>query len=81
MTVAYIDIPEPLVAELCRRNGIRKRALLRSRSADRFCESSNVDVLMAFHPGERIGFLKLADIGDERNHLLGVHKVDRLDTI
>ena len=81
MTVEYIDIPEPSVAELCRRNGLRKRALLRSRSADRFCESSNVDLLMAFHPGERIGCFKLADTRDERNRLPVDHKVDRLDTI
>ena len=76
MTVAHIEIPEAEVARLCRRNGIRKIALFGSVLTERFSESSDIDVLVEFQPGEHVGFFRLADIEYELSQLLGGRKVD-----
>jgi predicted nucleotidyltransferase len=76
MTVAQIEIPEARVGELCRRNGIRRLALFGSVLTDRFSDASDVDVLVEFKPGERVGFFRLADIEEELSRLLGGRKVD-----
>lgn len=76
MTVAQIEIPEARVGELCRRNGIRRLALFGSALTDRFSDASDVDVLVEFKPGERVGFFRLADIEEELSRLLGGRKVD-----
>ena len=76
MTVAQIEIPEAQVGELCRRNGIRRLALFGSVLTGRFSDASDVDVLVEFKPGERVGFFRLADIEEELSRLLGGRKVD-----
>ena len=76
MTVAQIQIPEPEVVDLCRRNGIRKLALFGSVLTSRFSDSSDVDVLVEFRPQERVGFFRLADVEAELSQLLGGRKVD-----
>jgi len=43
----------------------------RSRS-----DASDIDVLVEFRPGVRVGFFRLADIEDELSRLLGGRKVD-----
>lgn len=76
MTVAQLEIPEARIGELCRRNGIRRLSLFGSVLTGRFSDSSDIDVLVDFRPGERIGFFRLADIEDELSRLLGGRKVD-----
>jgi len=76
MTVAQIEIPEAGIADLCRRNGIRKLAFFGSVLTSRFSDSSDVDILIEFRPHERVGFFKLADIESELSRLLGGRKID-----
>jgi uncharacterized protein len=76
MTVAHIEIPEAEIAEMCRRNGIRRLALFGSVLTDRFSEASDIDVLVEFRPHERVGFFRLADIEAELSRLLGGRKID-----
>ena len=76
MTVAQIEIPEAKIAQLCRRNGIRKLALFGSVLTNRFSASSDLDVLVEFQPREHVGFFRLADIEDELSQLLAGRKVD-----
>ena len=76
MAVAQIEIPEAQIADFCRRNGVRKLAFFGSVLTDRFSDSSDIDVLVEFRPGERVGFFRLADMEDELGHLLGGRKVD-----
>lgn len=54
MPVARIEIPEGQIADVCRRNGIRRLALSGSLLTDRFTESSDIDVLVEFRPQERV---------------------------
>ncbi|MGA2184343.1 MAG: nucleotidyltransferase domain-containing protein [Bryobacteraceae bacterium] len=75
MTVARIEIPEAEIADVCRRNGIRRLALFGSLLTDRFSKSSDIDVLVEFRPQERVGFFRLADIEGELSRLLG-RKID-----
>jgi predicted nucleotidyltransferase len=76
MTVAQIEIPQPRIDDLCRRNGIRKLALFGSVLTDRFSVSSDVDVLVEFRPGTRVGFFRLAEIEEQLSREFGGRKVD-----
>jgi uncharacterized protein len=69
-----IPIPQPAVAEFCRRHLIRRLALFGSVLRSDFSPTSDVDVLVEFEPGTRIG-LAIVRIEDELSKLLG-RKVD-----
>ena len=53
---ARIEIPRERIAEFCRRHGIRWLALFGSVLRDDFGPDSDVDVLVEFEPGMRLGF-------------------------
>ena len=76
MPVAHIEIPESKIVDYCRRNGIRKLAFFGSVLTSRFSDSSDIDVLVEFRPGERVGFFRIADMEEELSRLLGGRKVD-----
>lgn len=76
MTVTNLVIQEADVAEVCRRNSIRKLALFGSVLTDRFSEASDIDILVEFQPNAHIGFFRLADIENELSRLLGGRRVD-----
>ena len=59
---------------MCQRHGIRKIALFGSVLTDRFSEASDIDVLVEFHPHERVGYFRLADIENELSQLLAGRK-------
>jgi predicted nucleotidyltransferase len=76
MTVAQIEIPQSRIEDLCRRNGIRKLSLFGSVLTGGFSASSDIDVLVEFKPGVRVGFFRLAEIEEQLSRLLGGRKVD-----
>ena len=43
---------------------------------DDFTSDSDVDVLVEFEPGTRVGFFKLYDLEQELSKMLGARKVD-----
>ncbi len=67
---ARIDIPRDRVADFCRRNHIRRLALFGSVLRDDFRPDSDVDVLVEFEPGTRLGFAYF-DMQDELSTILG----------
>ncbi|MGA1991054.1 MAG: nucleotidyltransferase domain-containing protein [Bryobacteraceae bacterium] len=71
-----MEIPQAEIANFCRRNGIRKLAFFGSVLTNRFSDSSDIDVLVEFRPGERVGFFRLGDMEEELSALLGGRKVD-----
>jgi predicted nucleotidyltransferase len=75
MSQAHIDVPKERIAEFCRRNHIRRLALFGSVLRDDFGPDSDVDVLVEFEPGARVGLLRLAGMEIELGELLG-RKVD-----
>lgn len=55
MGKARIDIPRDKIAEFCRQNQIRRLALFGSVLRDDFTPRSDVDILVEFEPGTRVG--------------------------
>jgi predicted nucleotidyltransferase len=69
-----IDIPKEKIAEFCRRNRIHRLAFFGSVLRDDFAPESDVDVLVEFEPGTRVG-LRFFGMQRELSDILG-HKVD-----
>ncbi len=70
-----IGVDKEVLAEFCRRHRIRKLAFFGSVLRDDFDPTSDVDVLVEFEPGTRVGLIRLAGIENELSKLLG-RKVD-----
>lgn len=70
MTRARIPIPQPALAEFCRRNHIRSLALFGSVLRDDFGPESDVDLLVEFEPGAAVGMLALGRMQRELAALL-----------
>ncbi|HUT57477.1 MAG TPA: nucleotidyltransferase family protein [Phycisphaerae bacterium] len=69
-----IDIPKETVAEFCRRNHIRRLAFFGSVLRDDFTPESDVDVLVEFEKGTRVG-LRFFTLEEELSNIIG-RKVD-----
>ncbi len=70
-----INIPQKKIAEFCQRHHIRRLALFGSALRDDFTPDSDVDVLVEFEPGTRVGMIRLAGIELELSGILD-RKVD-----
>lgn len=71
---AKIEIPKETLVEFCRRNHIRRLAFFGSVLRDDFTPESDVDVLVEFEPGARVG-LRFFGMERELSEILK-HKVD-----
>jgi len=74
MTLHGIVVPAGQIESFCRTNGIRRLALFGSVIRDDFRPESDIDVLVEFQPGVRVG-LAFIRIQDELSTVLG-HQVD-----
>ena len=74
MTLHSIEISQEQIAAFCRANGIRRLALFGSVLRDDFRPDSDVDVLVEFQPGVRVG-LAFIRMQNELSAILS-HKVD-----
>ena len=63
------------VAAFCRQHHIRRLSLFGSVLREDFTDQSDVDVLVEFEPGHRVGLIRLAGIEEDLSQLLG-RKVD-----
>lgn len=70
-----LKMPSNEIAEVCRRHGVSRLSLFGSALGDDFAPDSDVDMLVEFEEGVRIGFFGLARIELELTDLLG-RKVD-----
>lgn len=70
-----MQFPHPQIEEFCRRHGIRRLALFGSVLRPDFNKDSDVDVLIEFVPGRRIGLFGLAGLELELSAMIG-RKVD-----
>ena len=66
-----IDIPKAGIEAFCQRNRIRRLSLFGSVLRDDFRPESDVDVLVEFEPGARVGLITLAGMEIELSRLLG----------
>jgi hypothetical protein len=69
-----IDVPSEEIAAFSRRNRIRRLAFFGSVLRDEFTPESDVDVLVEFEPGSRLG-LRFFALEQELSEILG-RKVD-----
>ena len=69
-----VEIPQERVNAFCRRNGNRRLALFGSILRDDFRPESDIDVLVEFEPGTRVG-LRFFELERELSEILG-RKVD-----
>lgn len=67
---ARIEIPKEKLAEFCRRNHIRRLSLFGSVLRDDFGPESDVDVLVEFEPGTRVG-LRFFKMEQELSEIIG----------
>lgn len=72
---ASITVPKAQIEEFCRRYAIRRLSLFGSVLRDEFGPTSDVDVLVEFELGQRVGLLRMAHIENQLSQLLG-RKVD-----
>ena len=64
-----IEIPRDQIADFCRRHRVRKLALFGSVLRDDFSPSSDIDVLVEFEPGTRMG-LRFFTLQEELSRIL-----------
>jgi predicted nucleotidyltransferase len=69
-----IEIPRAGIETFCKRHGVKKLAFFGSVLRDDFDpEKSDVDMLIEFEPGKRVGYLGLGAMQLELSKMLGVH--------
>ena len=70
MTFHNLEIPEARIQAFCQARGIRRLALFGSVLRDDFRPESDIDVLVEFLPGVRVG-LAFIQMQDDLSALLG----------
>jgi len=68
---ARISVPKEEIAEFCQRNHIRRLAFFGSVLRSDFGPDSDIDVLVEFEMGARVGLITLAGMEIELGDLLG----------
>jgi len=74
--MAQITIPKDGIASFCTQHQIKRFALFGSVLREDFRPDSDIDVVVEFIPGKRIGMLTMARIERELSQLFGGRKVD-----
>jgi predicted nucleotidyltransferase len=71
----HIELPKERIEEFCKKHHIRKLSLFGSALRDDFTPESDLDILVEFKPGTRVGMIRLAGLEIELGEILG-RKVD-----
>ena len=71
-----LKVPKNKIASFCRRNKIKRLSLFGSVLREDFGPNSDIDVLVEFEPGARVGFFELFDMETELSDLFEGRKVD-----
>jgi predicted nucleotidyltransferase len=75
MGKANINIPKEKIADFCKQNQIRRLYLFGSVLRGDFGPGSDIDVLVEFEPGTRVGLIRLSGLEIELGDIIG-RKVD-----
>ena len=75
MSEPAIRLPKDRIAEFCKRNRIRRLSLFSSALREDFSPGSDLDILVEFEPGTRIGLIRLSGLEIELGKIVG-RKVD-----
>jgi predicted nucleotidyltransferase len=63
------------LADLCRRYGVRELSVFGSAVRGELTHGSDIDVMVEFEPGARVGLVKFESLSDDLEALMG-RKVD-----
>lgn len=74
--MAQISIHEANIRQFCIHNQIKRLALFGSVLRDDFRSDSDIDILVEFIPGKRVGMLTMARIERELSQIFDGRKVD-----
>lgn len=74
--MAQIAIPEANIKQFCIHNKIKRLALFGSVLRDNFRADSDIDIIVEFMPGTRVGMLTMARIERELSQIFEGRKVD-----
>ena len=66
-----VELPHAEIARFCRENQIGRLSLFGSVLRQDFRADSDVDVLVEFRPGARIGYLGMARMAEQLSLMLG----------
>lgn len=66
-----IELPIDRVAEVCRRYDVQELFVFGSAARGDHEAGSDIDILVDFKPGARIGLVKFASLNEELQDLLG----------
>lgn len=66
-----VVIPKDRIAEFCKKNHIRKLSIFGSALRDDFAVESDIDILVEFNPGARVGLIRFASLEMELEEILG----------
>jgi predicted nucleotidyltransferase len=69
--MTHIEIPKDKIAEFCKRNHVRKLSLFGSVLSNEFRPDSDVDILVEFEVGSRVGLIRMAGMEIELSKILG----------
>lgn len=72
-----LDLPFAAIETFCKKHPIQKLSLFGSVLRDDFSPNSDVDVLVEFEPGAKIGYFELVEMQFELSDLIG-REVDLL---
>ena len=67
------DLPRPLIEAFCRRHSITRLSVFGSALGPDFGPDSDVDFLVEFAPGHRVGLFGLAALERELSAIVGRH--------
>jgi uncharacterized protein len=71
MSSLKVEVPQAEVAEFCQKNKIRRLSVFGSALRNDFRDDSDIDLLIEFEPGCRVGFIRLGMMEGELSDLLG----------
>lgn len=75
MKLNGLEVPDEKLTDLCRRSQVRELSVFGSALRPDFRPESDIDLLVVFEPGARIGFIAYARLQRELSELVG-RKVD-----
>jgi predicted nucleotidyltransferase len=66
-----LKVDQSQLAQFCRRNRIRRLSFFGSVLREDFSPESDVDVLVEFEPGAKMGLLRMAALESELSEIIG----------
>ena len=75
MSEPKLNIPKDKIVDFCKQNQVRRLSLFGSILREDFGPDSDVDILVEFEPGTRIGLISFSGLEIELSKIVG-RKVD-----